>query len=178
MNKQAIPHLIEFDSQSAPAVCMHEAAHAVAAMVLELPPAMVELLTDTNGNYYGRNRIPIGDQRKRSLISCAGYAVEYHLFKQERLVDATGQPIELRQFIQTSVGNNAAADKVIFHGTDNSDSQGVWPKADDERFMANGAGLASMLPILAVEQLATDLLNRGKLNTGEISTILSPWFDF
>jgi hypothetical protein len=164
-----LPRLIDFLSPSEEAVCLHEAGHAFAALVVEVSPASMEIYPGPPP--FGRNSIPLSTGSARRMMACGGYAVELNLFNSGRLVDANGELITQQQFIQQAIGQNGARDKTIFFEEDRADQNGVWPGEDDQKFMANGSGLADLICMPCVEALAEALLNDRKLERDQIVAI-------
>ena len=170
---RALPHLIDLVTPSDEAVSLHEAGHACVALVCGCPPALMEIIDGPPP--YGRTSIPPAqDADTRRYIACAGFAVEVWLFKAGRIVDALGQKLTEKHFIQVSVAQNAALDKVKFFGEDRERADKTWPPADDLTFMTYGQNLAKQLPIACVEALATALLNERRLSGVRILEIAKP----
>lgn len=166
----AIPTKIVFSPPSEAAVAMHEAGHAVVALVYELPPAFMEII-DTPSPH-GRNRIPVvQDPKQRRLLAVGGYTVELALFQAGRLLDAAGAPLTERAFIQQAIGSNASMDKVAFFGANHEQPDGTWPQAMDREFMGLGKQLSDMLPLDRVSALAEELLTSRKVDADRIIEI-------
>ncbi|ASL41143.1 MULTISPECIES: hypothetical protein [Acetobacter] len=171
-----IPHLIDFETPSDEAICLHEAGHACAALVVELVPEFIEFVDDAGSQGRARNRIPVGEPQQRRLVACAAYAVEYNLYMAGRLTNATGVTIDQKAFIQLAIGSNAAHDKVQFFGENREGPDKRWPAYDDETFMATGQGLAKMLPMDLVVALAEAMLNERRVERERILEIAAPFF--
>jgi hypothetical protein len=77
-----IPHLIDFATPSDEAICLHEAGHASAALVVGLIPEFIEFVDDEGSKGRARNRMPVGDPQQRRLVASAAYAVEYTRISQ------------------------------------------------------------------------------------------------
>ena len=74
-------------------------------------------------------------------------------------------------FIRLAVGSNASSDKVSFFDANRADATGVWPKADDEAFIANGQQISGLLPMALVTELAEALLSERRLDCPQIIEI-------
>jgi hypothetical protein len=170
MTNKKIPNLIDFVTPSEEADSLHEAGHACAALVVGLTPAFIEFSNDPNSLGRARSRLPRGSQLERRIVACAAFAVEYHLYKSKRLVDASGAPIDERTFIQTALGQNASEDKKNFFD-DDLGQLGSWPKAYDKAFANEGIKLADSLPMNCVFALAEGLLNERRLDCPRIIQI-------
>lgn len=166
-----IPHLIDFETPSDEAICLHEAGHACAALAVGLVPEFIEFVDDEGSTGRARNRIPVGDPQQRRVVACAAYAVEYNLFRAGRLTDASGAAIDEKNFIHHAIGQNAALDKQKFFGTNREQANGCWPEADDRAFMVAGQGVATAIPMECVEALAEALLNEHRLERDRIVEI-------
>lgn len=152
-----IPKLIDYVTPSEVAICLHEAGHAAAALLVGVAPALVELTKDPSLLGPARNRIPIGSQAQRESIACGAFAVEYRQYREGRLVDDQGKPVDERQFVQIALGSNAHEDKVRFFGANLEQPDLRWPKPYDEVFMRRGISLARQLSMLLVTEIAEAL---------------------
>ncbi len=171
VSAKKIPWLIDFVTPSAEAICLHEGGHACAALVVGLTPELVEIADQPGASGLARNSIPVGDDRQRRSVACAAFAVEYKLFKADRLTDASGTVIDEKTFIQQAIGQNAALDKQKFFGANRVQSNGCWPASDDEAFMAAGQNLATIIPMTCVKAIAEALLNERRLERNRIVEI-------
>ena len=99
-----VPHFIDFETPSDEAICLHEAGHACAALIVGLVPEFIEFVDDEGSEGRARNRMPIGDPQQRRLVACAAYAVEYNLFRAGRLTSAAGGTITEKAFIHIAIG--------------------------------------------------------------------------
>lgn len=168
----SIPHVIDYVSPCEAAICLHEAGHAAAALVVGLAPALMEIIQDDpTSPGLARASIPRGSQEDREVIACAALAVEFHLYETGRLIHASGKPVDEATFIHLAIGNNAATDKISFFDADRADARGVWPKADDEAFFIYARRLSEVLPMALVHDLAEALLNERRLDCPRIIEI-------
>lgn len=170
-----VPHFIDFETPSDEAICLHEAGHACAALIVGLVPEFIEFVDDEGSEGRARNRMPIGDPQQRRLVACAAYAVEYNLFRAGRLTSAAGGTITEKAFIHIAIGNNAALDKVKFFGEDREGPNKTWPEADDRAFMTAGQQIAGRLPMDLVVALAEAMLNEHRVERGRILEIATPF---
>jgi hypothetical protein len=170
-----IPHLIDFATPSDEAICLHEAGHASAALVIGLIPEFIEFGDDEGSKGRARNRIPVGDRQQRRLVASAAYAVEYNLFRAGRLTNAAGGAIDEKTFIHLAIGQNAAFDKVQFFGEDRERSDKTWPADDDRAFMTAGQQLAGSLPMGLVIDLAEAMLNERHVERARLLGIAAPF---
>jgi hypothetical protein len=173
VERKKIPQLIDFMTPSEEAISLHEAGHACAALVLGLIPEFIEFVDDPAAPGQARNRIPVDNVEQQQLVACGAYAVEYNLFRAGRLTDTSGAAVDEKTFIQLAVGNNASGDKVRFYGESREQSNGRWPKADDERFMLVGQQIAATMPMACVAALAEALLNERRLERCRILEIVT-----
>ena len=163
------PDLIQFVPPSDWAVCLHEAGHAAAAIVVGSVPASMEIIDGPPP--YGRNRILRVSGAPRRCIAVGGYVVELTLFQANRLINADGQPIAEADFIAQAVGHNAALDKIAYFEADRQDANGMWPACDDRAFMKFGAQLQPIFPIDKVFSLAAALIEERQLSSERIVEI-------
>jgi hypothetical protein len=170
-----IPHLIDFETPCDEAICLHEAGHACAALMVGLVPEFIEFVDDEGSEGRARNRMPVGDSQQRHLVACAAYAVEYNLFRAGRLANAAGDPITEKAFIHIAIGNNAALDKVKFFGEDREGPSKTWPAADDRVFMTAGQQIAGSLSMDLVVALAEAMLNEHRVERAKILEIAAPF---
>jgi hypothetical protein len=170
-----IPYLIDFETPSDEAVCLHEAGHACAALVLDLIPEFIEFVGDDCTQGRARNRIPVGDPQQRCVVACAAYAVEYKLYIARRLTNAAGVVIDEKTFIHLAIGNNAALDKIKFFGEDRERPDKTWPGDDDRAFMTAGQQIAGNLPMDLVVALAEAMLNERRVERARILEIAAPF---
>ncbi len=167
-----IPHLIDYVSPSEAAICLHEAGHATAALVVGLAPGLMEIVQNNPSSPgLARSSIPRGTQQERRIIACAAFAVEFQLYQTGRLVDGSGTKIDEPMFIRLAAGSNASSDKVSFFDANRADATGVWPKADDEAFIANGRQISCLLPMALVTELAEALMSERRLDCPQIIEI-------
>ena len=170
-----IPHLIDFETPCDEAICLHEAGHACAALVVGHIPEFIEFVDDDGLQGRARNCMPVGDPQQRRLVACAAYAVEYNLYMAGRLTNAAGVVIDERTFIHLAIGNNAALDKTKFFGEDREGSDKTWPADDDRAFMTAGHQLSGRLPIDPVVALAEAMLNERRLERARLLEIAAPF---
>ena len=170
-NLRQLDQLIVFITPSETAVCLHEAGHAVAALVCGADLKFVEFIDNPLSEGVARNSVITSNQAERKFVACAGYAVEYNLFLAQRLVDAAGVALLERAFIQKAIGNNAAFDKRQFFDEDREQSDGDWPKNDDLEFMETGQKMALKIPMDIVFSVATALLNERHLDCQRVLEI-------
>ena len=168
---KTIPQHIDYELPSEAAVCLHEAGHATAALMVGVAPALIELVDDPGSRGPARSRIPIETQAQRETIACAAFAVEYRLFRENRLVDSQGAPLQERAFVQIALGSNAAADKVSFFGANYEQPNLRLPKPYDQEFMRRGIALAPNLNMPLVMELAEALLNERRMHCVRIIEI-------
>jgi hypothetical protein len=170
-----IPQLIDFETPSDEAICLHEAGHACAALVVGLIPEFIEFVDDEGSKGRARNRMPVGDTQQRRIVASAAYAVEYNLFMAHRLTNASCVAIAEKTFIHLAIGNNAAHDKVQFFGEDREGPDKKWPAADDRDFMVAGQQIARRLPMDLVVALAEAMLNERRVERARILEIAAPF---
>lgn len=175
MALRRIPQLIDFETPSDEAICLHEAGHACAALVVGLIPEFVEFVDEEGAKGRARNRMPVGDTRQRLIVASAAYAVEYNLFMAHRLTNASRVVIDEKTFIHLAIGQNAALDKIQFFGEDREDADKMWPPNDDRTFMAAGQRIAGSLPMGLVFALAEAMLNERRLERARILEIAEPF---
>ncbi|MGY6770692.1 hypothetical protein [Komagataeibacter sp. NFXK3] len=166
-----IQSLIDFVTPSEEAICLHEAGHACAALMVGLTPEFIELLDDEDMNGRARSRITAGDYEQQRTVACGAFAVEYNLFMAARLTDASGVAINEKVFIVHAIGQNAALDKQKFFAANREQPDGCWPEADDLAFIKAGQCLAEIIQMEFVEALAEALLNEGRLESNRIAEI-------
>ena len=82
---KTIPPRIDYETPSEAAICLHEAGHSTAALMVGLAQELSELIDDAESRGLARSRIPMGTQEQRETIACAAFAVEYRLFRENRL---------------------------------------------------------------------------------------------
>jgi len=97
--------------------------------------------------------------------------VELYLHKAARLVDANGNGVSDKLFIQEAVANHAANDKIMFFGENRELATGCWPRTDDQRFMECGDRMLQFLNVAFLNDFATELLNKQRLGKAEIERI-------
>jgi hypothetical protein len=175
MALRRIPQLIDFETPSDEAICLHEAGHACAALVVGLIPEFVEFVDEEGAKGRARNRIPVGDTQQRLIVASAAYAVEYNLFMAHRLTNASCVVIDEKTFIHLAIGQNAALDKIQFFGEDREGADKMWPANDDRTFMAAGQRIAGSLPMGLVFALAEAMLNERRLERARILEIAEPF---
>jgi len=166
---RVLPHLVRHYPRSEELVCLHEAGHVERILTAGGMPEFVEIYDDPEP--FGRSRAPVFVGRTRQEVAVAGFAVELSLFKESRLIDAAGVPVTMKQFIQGAVAEHAAEDKVRFFGENRERIDGCWPPEDDLMFMQAGECLRTRLNMAFVEDFATELLNRRRLEVPEIQAI-------
>jgi hypothetical protein len=170
-----IPQLIDFETPSDEAICLHEAGHACAALVVGLIPEFIEFVDDEGAKGRARNRIPVGDTQQRRVVASAAYAVEYNLFMAHRLTNASCVVIDEKTFIHLAIGQNAALDKIQFFGEDREGPDKTWPVNDDRSFMTVGQQIAGSLPMGLVVALAEAMLNERRVERARILEIAAPF---
>jgi hypothetical protein len=166
-----IPRLIDFETPSEAAISMHEAGHAVAALMAGVVPAFVEITGDASLPGPARNRILTTSQAEREAIACGAFAVEYWLFRDNRLVNAADEPVPERRFVQIALGSNAHEDKIRFFGANLEQPDGTWPEYCDRAFMNRGIELSSQLIKPLVTELAEALIIERRLECRRIIEI-------
>jgi hypothetical protein len=169
-----ISHLIDFETPSDEAICLHEAGHACAALVVGLIPEFIGFVHD-GAQGRARNRMPVGDPQQRRVVACAAYAVEYNLYRAGRLTNAAGVVIDEQTFIHLAIGNNAALDKIKFFGEDREGPDKTWPASDDRAFMTAGHQLAGSLPMDLAVALAEAMLNERRVERARLLEIAAPF---
>ncbi|MDQ0393707.1 hypothetical protein [Labrys monachus] len=170
-----IPHLVDFETPSDEAICLHEAGHACAALMVGLIPEFIEFVDGDGSQGRARNRMPVGDPQQRRVVACAAYAVEYNLYMARRLTNAAGVVIGEKTFIHLAIGNNAALDKIKFFDEDREGADKTWPADDDRAFMAAGHQLSGRLPMDLVVALAEAMLNERRLERARLLEIAAPF---
>jgi hypothetical protein len=168
---ETIPERIDFETPSAAAICLHEAGHATAALMTGVAPVIMEFVADPGSPGLARARMPLLTQAQREAVACSAFAVEYQLFRANRLVNGKGALILERDFLHIALGSNAAQDKVNYFGANFEQSNGTWPKPYDENFMRRGITLAAKLSMPLVIELAEALLNERRLRCARIIEI-------
>lgn len=170
MCQKLIKGKIDFETPSDEAICLHEAGHACAALLVGVVPAFLEFTNDPSSPGIARNRISTTSEHQRKFVACGAYAVELSLFQANRLVDRAGHLISERDFIQIAVGHNASHDKHRFFGVDLA-KNGVWPAELDTQFMSYGLDVSKKLPMDLVFSLAEALLNERRIECERIRDI-------
>jgi hypothetical protein len=165
----SIPRYLRHTPRSLELASLHEAGHVLMLLSENIVPEFVEVRGEPR--VYGRTRAAVVSGASRRGISSAGLAVEISLFEAGRLVDATGRRISEKVFLDEAVGKNAAEDKRMFFGENRADSDGYWPKDDDEYFISFAQNVKAVLDMDFVEDLATELMETGRLETEAIQTI-------
>ena len=93
------------------------------------------------------------------------------MFEAGRLVDAEGRPVTEKDFIAEAVGQNAAKDKEMFYGENREGANGCWPEADDVAFIEFAQAVKALLDNRFVEEMAAELVAKGRLEAAEIAAI-------
>ena len=92
-----MPHLKTTDEHY---ICLHEAGHAAATYLSGGHVELMELISGPHST--GKARVTAyRPNDKRKIIACGGFAVEYLLFVDKRIVDEGGQLIKEKSFIWT-----------------------------------------------------------------------------
>lgn len=154
--------------------CLHEAGHAAASLVAGGEVEFMELLRDESNGARARARC-IHNPHQRQNVACGGFAVEYMLFRGNRLIDLNGAPLAEQAFIDVAM-KHAGIDKVVFFGSDCRSANGAWPADMDRAFMSHA--IQSVVPILRqlfsrMERLAAELQAQGRLESEAIKLILA-----
>lgn len=150
-------------------VCLHEAGHVVTALNVGATVKGVELFLDPDP--HARTSI-LRDPRQARLISCSGFAVEWHLYEQKRLLNSLGELANDDEALAEAL-QNASLDMVSF-----ADARAALgnPCANiQDEFI--GTALAEVLPTLEfekVERFAKALNVEGKLSERRIKELASP----
>ena len=166
---RVLPHFIQHRPRSEELVCLHEGGHVQFILAARTLPEFVEIVQDAEP--YGRTRALQFTGRRKRVIAVAGYAVELYLHKAARLVDANGNGVSDKLFIQEAVANHAANDKIMFFGENRELATGCWPRTDDQRFMECGDRMLQFLNVAFLNDFATELLNKQRLGKAEIERI-------
>lgn len=166
-----IPYLIEHAAKPEALICLHEAGHAAAALMVGIAPALVELNDDPTLAGPARSRVARGSKVQRRTIACAGFAVEYLLYDAGRLVDGLGAPVDERGFIQVATGQNAFEDKERFFDANYEQPDKTWPKECDRAFMNHAIALSPLFLMPLVTELAEALLIERRLECPRIIEI-------
>lgn len=154
---------IEIDSREYD--CWHEAGHAVVCLLLGGRVELMELVEDEA--LLGRARASCEmTPETRKHIACGGFAAEYHLYVSGRL------NVSEREFVRTALVN-AFPDKRAFFGAD-YEVNGCWPAKLDVAF--RDFAIYQVAPFIEsaramVEELATDLVQKGRLDATEIREV-------
>lgn len=165
---ESIPQLIRHNPKSIELVCMHEAGHVYELIFNNILPEFVEMYNDDEPSGKVRADKTVGKIRKD--VAVAGLSVEICLFRENRLIDdSTGLLVSERDFTQEALAQNASTDKVTFFGEDRIKPNGCWTKEDDQLFLEKANSLKIDMDF--VEDLATELLNKKRLNKEEIELI-------
>ena len=157
-----MPEKIIYDS--AELACFHEAGHAVAALDAGARVVEMELYRDPVRSH-GRTRCDRTEAQKPH-IALGGFAVEYRLYQEGRLLKKDGNAPSQKEFMDTSI-DNASDDRKSYFGGDFS-KDGLWPAEMDKEFMSYAIGFADRMDFERVERIATALLEAGKLTEEEI----------
>ena len=164
-----IPHFVRDFPRSAELACLHEGGHVLALAREGVFPEFVELYAEPD--FHARTRAPVLPGSERRGIAAGGTAVEIALFNEGRLVDGDGRQIAEREFVIEAIGQNAATDKLPFFGADRREADGVWPKGDDEEYVAFARTLSDFVDMDFVEAFAGELLAKGRLEKAEIEAL-------
>lgn len=164
----AIPQLIDIETPSEAAICLHEAGHATFALMVGVAPTLVELTDDASLPGPARNRIFVRSQAQREPIACGAFVVEYQLFLASRLTTAKGALIAEKRFLQIALGSIAHADKVRYFGANHEQANGQWPRPYDLTFMNHAIALSPLLVMPLVTEFAEALLVERRLDCPRI----------
>lgn len=165
--RRKIPHTIVFNSPEL--ACLHEAGHAETALSVGARVVEVELYREIPRSY-GRTRVE-RDNTQRRHIALGGFAVEYLLFRANRLVKQDGRPPTEKEFVDSAI-DNASEDRVGYFGQDLVGTNGRWPKKLDEEFVKYSIDRAeNSMNFGLVERIAVALLAAGKLDEDSIRRI-------
>jgi hypothetical protein len=132
-------------------------------------PEFVEIYGDLE--FFAKTRTPAFSGRQRENIAASGYAVELWLYRQCRLVDAHGEPVTQKAFIQEAIGENASADKIKYFGENREQANGCWPADDDREFMTRGDALSQLISVPFIDEFATTLVQARRLEKMDIEAI-------
>lgn len=155
-------------------VCLHEAGHAAATYLQHGIVEFVEIIQSTNDRIGGRTRTNLPPTADGKTIASAGFAIEYLLFKEGRIVSSDGEPITEKGFIDAAI-NNAAEDKVNFFGANHMQGDGTWPEEMDREYMIYGIQIVApcLKPMLGkVEAFAAALECASRLEQAQIEELL------
>jgi hypothetical protein len=148
-------------------VCLHEAGHFLAATMVGAKNLEVEIIDGPPPR--GRARAERSHDQAPAL-AVGGYATEFLLHKQKRLLDETGNAMTDKEFIDL-VSGSLHADKIAFFGSDRRDAQGGWSYDDDRVFMEFGAAVATKLPLAELERIAAIFLAERTLDEARCALI-------
>jgi len=165
---RTIPRLIAYNTEEL--ACLHEAGHAVAAVLAGAKVVEIELYPDEK-RPYGRTRVDRNDFQ-RPKIAIGGFAVERRLWEDDRLVDTAGKLLSEKAMLDAA-SRNADDDRVSYFAGDYRKPDGYWPKEMDLEFMMAGRDLGQRLDMKLVERLAAALLNERKLDSARIEALVS-----
>lgn len=148
-------------------ICLHEAGHAAATYLVGGTVEFIELMPEARTN---ANRPPAGVR----TIACAGFAMEFILYRDKRLVQADGLPITEKSFIDAAM-NSTMLDKSSYFGSNLMQSDGTWPEHMDREFM--NFAIRHVVPLMdellpKIVELALALEAGGRLERSEIERIL------
>ena len=154
-------------------ICLHEAGHAAATYLVGGSVEFIELLPQgsTEAGAKARTIRPHGTER---TIAVGGFAVEYLLFRQGRLLDERGTMMTEKGFIDSAM-NNSSADKISFFGSNLMEADGTWPAAQDREYMNFGVTVVApqLEPMLdRIQRLAEALQAKTRVERAEIESIL------
>jgi hypothetical protein len=152
--------------------CFHEAGHAAATY--QVGGHVVLIDTNTGIPHLPAKTTAQRPEEGKHVIAAAGFAIEYLLFKQQRLVDGSGAPLSEKAFINQAF-DNAIEDKIAFFGEDCALPDGTWPEEIDRYFM--NFAIQKVAPTLerlfpAIEKLANALGISRRVNREKIEEIL------
>ncbi|MGO8955080.1 MAG: hypothetical protein ACLPWS_17830 [Rhodomicrobium sp.] len=164
-----LPHLIRHSPKSDELVCLHEAGHVLEILKNGAVPEFVEIYSDPEPS--AKTRTPAFSGRARENVAASGYAVEVWLYRKSRLVDAHGEPVTEKAFMQEAIGENASADKIKYFGENREQENGCWPADDDLEFMKRGLKLSEQLNVPFIEEFATTLVEVRRLEKMDIEAI-------
>ncbi|MBR0717868.1 M50 family metallopeptidase [Bradyrhizobium liaoningense] len=141
-------------------VCLHEAGHAITALMVGARVVGMELYLD-DPPPHARTRCLRNDEQ-RPIIALGGFAVERRLWEDSRLLwEDDRRPTEKEMLDESA--RNAAIDRVSYFGADYS-LDGHWPVEMDLEFMMAAQKLGRRLNLEAVTRVASALLRKRRLD--------------
>ena len=155
-------------------VCFHEAGHAVAAYSVGATVVEMVLYREPQRNY-GRTRADRTDVQAR-YIALGGFAAEYMLYKQGRLVKEDGMLPTEKEFVHYAY-ENARDDFELFwkyfSGSSQPEELEMSQKEMDGKFINYAVGFAkNKMSFYVVERVASALMAAGTLDQEEVNQVI------